>query len=82
MNISIDHKSAVSSCFNMCVAPSLLDLPPSVFGSVCVSLDSGAVHNWRTLVHHLNDYTIMDVRQLSIIEQRVSSTFPSIKGCY
>ncbi len=61
----------------VCIAPCLLDLPPSVFGSVCLSLDSGVVHNWRALVQHLNDYTIMDVRQLSIIEQRVSNTFLS-----
>ena len=43
-----------------------------VFTSLCVSLDSGAVHNWKALVHHLQDYTMTDVRQLSIIEQRVS----------
>ena len=37
-----------------------------------MSLDSGAVHNWRALVHHLHDYTIMDLRQLATIEQRVT----------
>ena len=43
-----------------------------VFTSLCVSLDSGAIHNWKALVHHLHDYTMTDVLQLSIIEQRVS----------
>ena len=33
---------------------------------------SDAVHNWKALVHHLHDYTMTDVRQLSTIEQRVS----------
>ena len=41
-----------------------------VFTSLCVSLDSGAVHNWKALVHHLH-YTMTDVCQLSVIEQRV-----------
>ena len=50
-------------------APYLLDLPMPVFTSLCVSLDSGAIHNWK---HHLHDYTMTDVLQLSIIEQRVS----------
>lgn len=58
-------------------APSLLELPPHVFESVCVSLDSGSVHNWRSLVDHLKDYTIMDVRQLNHVEQRVSFLYSS-----
>ena len=53
------------------VGPTLLDLPPGVFDSMCVSLDSGTVHNWKQLVCHLKDYTMMDVRQLSTMEQKV-----------
>ena len=54
--------------------PSLEELPPLTFDSVCMSLDSGAVHNWRSLVNHLKDYTYQDIMQLSIVERRVSTS--------
>lgn len=54
-------------------APSLLELPLSTFEAMCLSLDSGTVHSWRSLVDHLADYTIMDVRQLNVVQQKASS---------
>ena len=62
----------ITLCVSVYSAPSLLELPPSTFEGVCLSLDSGTVHNWRSLVDHLTDYTMTDVRQLNIVQQKVN----------
>ena len=51
-------------------APYLLDLPMPVFTGLCVSLDSGAIHNWKALVHHLHDYMMTDICASSALLSR------------
>ena len=41
-----------------------------VFTGLCVSLDSGAIHNWKALVHHLHDYMMTDICASSALLSR------------
>lgn len=48
-----------------------MSLPHSVLGRLAGILDGAAVHNWRTLIEHLPEYTQTDARQFATEEQQV-----------
>ena len=50
---------------------SVTDLPDRVLRHIAAVLDTSAVRNWRTLVSHIPEYTVMDVRAFTREEQLV-----------
>ena len=48
-----------------------MSLPHSVLCRLAGILDGAAVHNWRTLVEQLPEYTQNDARQFATEEQQV-----------
>lgn len=51
--------------------PPIMSLPHSVLSRLAGILDGAAVHNWRTLIEHLPEYTQTDAIQFATEEQQV-----------